>query len=106
MKKLLIMLIFLVLPMTCAARDGWQETCKQTSSLAREIMQIRQKGVPESKLIDTLSSGGNEAANRVTTQLILRAYKQPHYQTPAMQDRSVQDFENETYSACADELTK
>lgn len=97
--------ILLMLAGTASAESDWQSTCKSTSSMARQIMTLRQQGTDASKLVETTNKIGNPQAAKVTTQIIIAAYKEPRYQTPEMQQKSIDDFSNDLYIKCADELS-
>ena len=78
------------------ATDPVQRACESRGELAASIMRSRQNGVPLSSLM-SLPSVQN---NQLVQMMIQVAYGEPRYQTPAMQQRSIEDFRNEAELAC------
>ena len=70
--------------------------CSSVSTTAKEIMKARQNGVAMSKLIEIFKK--EDAA--IFRRLTISAYESPRYSTEAMQEKSIQDFENEAFLDC------
>jgi hypothetical protein len=105
MKKLLyVMAVALSLTTPIRATDNWQASCKSASQLARTIMQLRQDGKDMSGIVDSIGKTGDADSQKTATDLVLEAYKEPRYQTEGMQKKSVDDFGNDIYLRCAEEL--
>lgn len=105
MKKILCTLAVVVsLTTPVHATDNWQASCKSASRLSRMIMQLRQDGKDLSGVMDTISKTGDSDSQKMATDLVMEAYKEPRYQTAEMQQKSVDDFANDIYLRCAEEL--
>lgn len=80
-----------------ASREELLKMCSGWASLARNVMDARQAGVPMRKLLDSLNEEGE---NEITTKIVMKAYDSPAFRTEGHQQREITEFENSVYSDC------
>lgn len=91
-------IIIISLTTNQANAETWQEICKLNAEVSATIMKGRQNGVEMSKMIELIADSNNkEGAEAV----VIAAYDTPRYRTDEMITRSIEDFRNEIYLACA-----
>jgi len=84
-----------------AKANDWRDRCKMDAQVAASVMKGRQKGVPMAEMMDVVTKNTtNEAAAEA---LVIAAYERPRYGSNEMRQRSVEDFHNDFYLACAQE---
>ena len=71
-----------------------QVDCAGVSQLARSIMQARQVGA---SMEQSMAIAKDDAMIR---SLVIKAYDEPHYATPEMQERAAGDFADQSMLAC------
>ena len=67
--------------------------CSNLGEIAKNIMILRQNGVPISRLMSELDP-------ELFGALILFAYQQPRYSSPSFQSRAIEEFRNGMETAC------
>ena len=71
--------------------------CALVGQLAESVMLNRQAGLPMSTQLTTIVTPESPA---LIQNIIVLAYEQPRFHTPANQRRAVEDFRNDTEAAC------
>lgn len=74
--------------------------CKSMSELARIIMQKRQDGVPMSEIVEKVVNTTPQPLQEVLRLTVISAYDKPRFNTPEIQQKTILDFENESYLTC------
>jgi len=74
------------------------EICAVQGDIARTVMTMRQKNAPISDLMAWANNAGDLAP--LMRSLVLTAYDEPAYVTPANQQRAVDTFQNEVVLIC------
>ena len=97
--------IFLVLLLTglaasplLAQSNSAHQACKDISLLAKELMKIRQVGVPMSRVMELTSAEG--LAGEMSRLFAQLAYRVPQYSTEQSRELAVREFENDAYRNC------
>lgn len=94
MKKLaLLTLVALTTSALAAETAQMSENCPKIAELSRSVMTARQVGVPLRKVMEV-------AVNPITVDIITEAYGHPAYTTQKVQDKIIQEFEDEWYLRC------
>lgn len=89
---------------TASAKDAAEEKrearelCKSFEDLAAQIMEGRQAGTPMSGMMEIA------AGDALTEAIISRAYEQPRMNLPENRARFVEDYRNEIYLECIQNL--
>lgn len=95
MKQLLLVVLLVAVPGLALADDDLaatnDKTCATLGSLAKHVMQLRQRGTDMSFLVNELTG---------YSDMIIAAYKQPRFRTADMQAKAAQDFSNEEQVQC------
>jgi len=94
-----------VMVIACLAASATQaqtpetlKVCKDVSHMARDIMEVRQKGAPMSEMMELTAAG--DLLDGINKILVVRAYDVPQFQTEPSRLRAVQEFENDSYLRC------
>lgn len=91
----MIMVLIMVLPMHSMAAD-----CNSIGSLAKSVMETRQKGIPLGSAIEVIESIDNKAVSDLAKGMVLSAYKRPRYNTEENKSDSVIRFQNKWTLYC------
>lgn len=81
---------------TAATVGNTIEGCKAVSEMAEAVMRNRQSGGDMAAAMQASSSPASQ-------RIVQAAYAEPHYMTPEMQTRVIQDFKNEAFADCLKE---
>jgi hypothetical protein len=92
-KAIVIAAMMLVMPMVSMAAEK-DDPCKVYGGLAEAIMRGHQVGVP---MVEMMAISTDESIK----QMVILAYESPRYQTPEIQRRTIGDFRDSAYLACA-----
>lgn len=93
--------LFLVCNYTVADQTG----CDDFSTLAHNIMEARQSGVPMKATMGVAEdSGMSDSLKKLIRNMVISAYEKPRFSTEKMQAREISEFENEYYLACVKSL--
>lgn len=98
-KYSLILLALFTSPSLVRADD---KNCEAMAFLAKQIMAVRQAGVPMTKAIE-LSKDNNETVEKISRLFVIAAYEEPAYGTKVMQEKAINEFENKMYLPCIKE---
>lgn len=82
------------------SNEDLSSRCKSMSELARIIMQKRQDGVPMSEIVEKVVNTTPQPLQEVLRLTVISAYDKPRYNTPEIQQKTILDFENESYLTC------
>ena len=74
--------------------------CKSMSELSKIIMQKRQDGVPMSEMMEKVVNTSTQPLRDLIRLLVISAYEKPRFNTPEIQQKTILDFENESYLTC------
>lgn len=88
-----------------APSDAAMTLCATESEAARRVMQLRQRGAPLSRLMETTNGTSGTEVQRRQRDMILEAYSQPRFHTDEAIERAITDFENDEYLRCARRLS-
>lgn len=96
----LVVVSFLCL--TAGPAFAQEDFCLEMGGIARTIMDMRQTGVPIDRSIKSIGAikPPTEEIGATVRAMIVDAYDEPRYSTPAMQDRAVTEFANRTTVDC------
>jgi hypothetical protein len=81
--------------------DDWRGTCAAMQRLAQAIMKNRQNGIAMADMMAKSDVSGDATIKKLDEALIIEAYSLPRYSTDEMQQKSIEDFGNDTYLQCA-----
>lgn len=98
LKYIPCIIIIISLTANKANAETWQEICKLNAEVSAAIMKGRQNGVEMSKMIELIADSDNKDGAEA---IVIMAYDTPRYRTDEMITRSIEDFRNEIYLACA-----
>ena len=85
---------------TAMSNEELSSRCKSMSELARIIMQKRQDGVPMSEIVEKVVNTTPQPLQEVLRLTVISAYDKPRFNTPEIQQKTILDFENESYLTC------
>lgn len=95
MKKLVLVLtLAFPLPALAAEPVPMSKYCPKIAELAKEVMVARQNGTPMREMME-IADG-----EPIMVSMVTEAYGHPAYRTSAVQDRAIQEFENQWYLLC------
>ncbi|HDI2987011.1 TPA: hypothetical protein ACJK7E_000523 [Acinetobacter baumannii] len=97
-----LILITLFLSQTVMAKSQNEATCKTLEKLAEAVMIARQEGAPMSEIY--MKDYGSADRNKVMKSLIKEAYKTPRFNSQQSKKNAVDDFKNEKFSYCIENL--
>lgn len=75
------------------------EYCKSISDLASSIMELRQDGVPMSRLLDGFAKVQNDYS-ALTKLIVIDAYERPRFDVEPYRQRAIVDFVDAHYLLC------
>lgn len=87
---------------------GWKQTCGLIGFSARKTMESRQAGVSmadQLRITDKFLKP-DDPAGKLEQKIVLDAYKQPRFEVEENQQKSVEDFRDKWYLACAENYLK
>lgn len=100
MKKIVLIITLALTTSAFAATEvPMKATCDQLAELARLAMEARQVGAP----MRTMMAG---AEGTIMADMIIEAYGHPAYRTSEVQDRAIQEFEDQWYLKCIKSYNK
>ncbi|NNA76768.1 hypothetical protein HBO13_29475 [Pseudomonas lactis] len=102
MSRFKISLILFALLASSSLVHADDKNCEAMAFLAKQIMAGRQAGVPMTKAIE-LSKSDNKTLEKISRLFVIAAYEEPAYGTKAMQEKSINEFENKMYLPCIKE---
>lgn len=102
MKKVIGVLLFALAFAASAqeteTKEDWKPKCEKAGVLAKTIMEGRLAGVSMGKMMSLVRSGG------LSEMMIIEAYDSPRYETPAVQQRAIEEFRDKWYATCVKAL--
>ncbi len=106
MKKFIICFLFCGLMFTQAhAETSVHEHCKSISNTAGLIMELRQKGVAMSAVMEIIINSDDSAAKNLYSHIIMTAYDSPRYSSDSYIKKAIEDFINLNYLFCMQALS-
>lgn len=111
-RYIMMIVIVLMLAITPAhgtnskSNNDWRDTCAAMQRLAKSIMTARQNGFAMSDMMSKSDASGDAIVKKLDESLIIYAYSLPRYSTNEMQQKSIEDFGNDTYLQCAKQHMK
>ncbi|HAV5443894.1 TPA: hypothetical protein JI052_17680 [Acinetobacter baumannii] len=99
---LFLILIPLFASQTVMAKNQKEATCKTLEKLAEAVMTARQEGAPMSEIY--MKDYGSADRNKVMKTLVKEAYKTPRFNSQQSKKNAVEDFKNEKFSYCIENL--
>ncbi|WP_368567494.1 hypothetical protein [Acinetobacter baumannii] len=84
------------------AKNQKEATCKTLEKLAEAVMTARQEGAPMSEIY--MKDYGSADRNKVMKTLVKEAYKTPRFNSQHSKKNAVEDFKNEKFSYCIENL--
>lgn len=82
-------------------KEAIRSYCVSIANLATTVMTKRQEGVSLTVLINALSdSGKHPELKQYATNMIMRAYETPRFNSDVYVTRSIQDFSNDEHLLC------
>lgn len=99
---LFLILIPLFASQMVLAKNQKEATCKTLEKLAEAVMTARQEGAPMSEIY--MKDYGSADRNKIMKSLIKEAYKTPRFNSQQSKKSSVDDFKNEKFSHCIENL--
>lgn len=110
MKKVLLSVIITLLVPNLGYSQEKEEVCSNLSSLAGDIMKLRQFNVPIIELKKTIIANENVSNEKEGIELIdsmiNMAYTHPRFSSKENQQNEIVDFQNEVYLYCITNLNK
>ncbi len=88
-----------------ATPEQKEQLCIKFNEVATMIMTKRQQGVPLGALLKMVSENPGPAADPVKS-LVIAAYKQPMFQTPEIQQRTILEFGDKVRVECEEAINK
>lgn len=74
--------------------------CKGISELAETMMQLRQTGVPMSRVHDLITKDFDPVLQEIATTMLQLAYEKPRYSSVEYKKRAITDFGSEWFLQC------
>lgn len=99
---LFLILMPLFTSQTVMAKNQKEATCKTLEKLAEAVMTARQEGAPMSEIY--MKDYGSADRNKVMKSLVKEAYKTPRFNSQQSKKNAVEDFKNEKFSYCIENL--
>jgi hypothetical protein len=74
--------------------------CASVGTLAKSIMQRRQEGVAMSVLLGLTAEGMDDQSRHLLNTLVIRAFEQPQWHTPELQNDTANRYGNDVEADC------
>jgi hypothetical protein len=100
MKKLLLSVAICLVISPAAASLFNREDCPSTGQLAGSFMEVRQKGWSVTRTLSFVSTEYVPEVKEYFENVVLRAYRQPRWNTEEMINKSIENFRNEVELEC------